>query len=73
MGRNKIAKQRMRRRAWGIISTILVATILFFAILLVALKVAGFNLLTVLSGSMEPAYHVGSLIFVKNVDVNTLK
>ena len=63
----------MRRRAWGIISTILVAVILFFAILLVTLKVAGFNLLTVLSGSMEPAYHVGSLIFVKNVDVNTLK
>ena len=57
MGRNKIAKQRMRRRAWGIISTILVAAILFFAILLVTLKVAGFNLLTVLSGSMEPAYH----------------
>ena len=73
MGRNQIAKQRMRRRAWGIISTILVAAILFFAILLVTLKVAGFNLLTVLSGSMEPAYHVGSLIFVKNVDVNTLK
>jgi signal peptidase len=63
----------MRRRAWGIISTILVAVILFFAILLVTLKVAGFNLLTVLSGSMEPAYHVGSLIFVKSVDVNTLK
>ena len=52
MGRNKIAKQRMRRRAWGIISTILVAAILFFAILLVTLRVAGFNLLTVLSGSI---------------------
>ena len=73
MGRNKIAKQRMCRRVWGIISTILVAVILFFAILLVTLKVAGFNLLTVLSGSMEPSYHVGSLIFVKNVDANTLK
>lgn len=73
MGRNKIAKQRMRRRVWGITSTILVAAILFFAILLVTLKVAGFNLLTVLSGSMEPSYHVGSLIFVKNVDANTLK
>ena len=86
MGRNKIAKQRMRRRAWGIISTtsgaeppMASATRRRFSspglksMPIVALKVAGFNLLTVLSGSMEPAYHVGSLIFVKNVDVNTLK
>lgn len=73
MGRNKVAKQRIRRRRWSIISTILIAIVFIFSIVLVALKLAGFELLTILSGSMEPTYHVGSLIYVKKVDPATLK
>ncbi len=63
----------MCRRYWGIFTTILVALILFFAIFLVVFRLLGYEIYTVMSGSMEPEYHVGSLIYVKPVDVNTLK
>lgn len=35
-------------------------------------RIAGYKLLTVLSGSMEPELHTGSLVFVKQVEPNTL-
>ena len=38
------------------------------ALLLVGARLTGLQVFTVLSGSMEPAYHVGSLIYVKDVD-----
>ena len=63
----------MWRRYWGIFSTIIVALILFLAIFLVIFRLLGYEIYTVMSGSMEPKYHVGSLIYVKPVDANTLK
>ena len=35
-------------------------------------KIAGYNLYTVLSGSMEPALHTGSIVLVKPVSADTL-
>lgn len=56
------------RRIWSVITTIVVILIVFLAIALVGVRVVGLTPYTVLSGSMEPTYHVGSLIYVKEVD-----
>jgi signal peptidase len=53
---------------WNIVSTILVGVIVVLAILLAGVRLVGLRPFTVLSGSMEPAYHVGSLIYVKACD-----
>ena len=51
-----------------LLSTILVALVVLLAVALVGVRLAGIRTFTVLSGSMEPTYHVGSLIYVKKVD-----
>lgn len=56
-----------------IISTILVALAVLLAVALVGVRLAGIRTFTVLSGSMEPTYHVGSLIYVKEVDSTTIR
>ena len=55
------------RRIWGIVSTLLVAAVALFAVMLVGVRLVGLQVFTVLSGSMEPTYHVGSLIYVRKV------
>ena len=50
------------------ISTVLVAIVVILAIMLVGVRLVGIQPYTVLSGSMEPTYHTGSLIYVKSVD-----
>ncbi len=61
------------RRIWNIITSILVAAAILLAILLVGARVVGLQVFSVLSGSMEPEYHVGALIYVKEVDPFELK
>ena len=56
-----------------LISNLIVIIAVPLAILLVGLKFTGLQIYTVISGSMEPTYHVGSLIYVKKVDPSTLK
>lgn len=56
------------KRIWNFVTTVLVAMVVILAILLVGVRFVGFQVFTVLSGSMEPAYHVGSLIYVKKID-----
>lgn len=55
------------------LSTALIAVVVLIAILLVGTRLIGFAPYTVLSGSMEPNYHVGSVVYVKKVDPATLK
>ena len=55
-------------KVWNWMTTVLVSVVVILAILLVGARLVGFQVFTVLSGSMEPAYHVGSLIYVKDVD-----
>ena len=50
------------------ISTALVVVMVALAILLVGVRVVGLTPYTVLSGSMVPAYPVGSLIYVREID-----
>ena len=60
------------KKVWNIVSSILVALVVILALLLVGARVVGLQVFTVLSGSMEPTYHTGSLIYVKKVDPYTI-
>ena len=68
-----VDRSRMRRRYWGIFTTIAVGFVLLLSILLVVFRLFGYEIYTVMSGSMEPNYHVGSLIYVKPVDIDELE
>ena len=65
--------KRSIRTTWNIISTVLVALVVLLALLLVGARLFGLQVFTVLSGSMEPTYHTGSLIYVKKVDPYTIR
>ncbi len=54
------------------VTTVFVVIALILAFLLSGIRLAGFEIFTVLSGSMEPAYHTGSVIYVKEVDCTRL-
>ena len=55
------------KKIWNIVSAIIVVVVVVFTVLLVGVRLFGLHPYTVLSGSMEPAYHTGSLIYVKEV------
>ena len=64
---------RSLKKIWNVISSILVALVVILALLLVGARVVGLQVFTVLSGSMEPTYYTGSLIYVKEVDPYTIE
>ena len=64
---------RSIKKAWNVVSSILVALVVILALLLVGARLVGLQVFTVLSGSMEPTYHTGSLIYVNKVDPYTIK
>lgn len=55
-------------KVWNAFTTVLVLCVVVLACALVGVRLIGMQVYTVLSGSMEPVYHVGSLIYVKDVD-----
>ena len=61
------------KQIWNWVSGVLVGAVVLLAVALVGVRVIGLNPYVVLSGSMEPTYHVGSLIYVKPVDYKELK
>lgn len=61
------------KKLFNFLTTIIVAAAVLLALLLVGVRLLGLQVYTVLSGSMEPEYHVGSLIYVKSVDYKTLQ
>ena len=56
------------KKVWNMVSTVLVALVVVLALLLAGARLVGLQVFTVLSGSMEPTYHTGSLIYVKKID-----
>ena len=60
------------KRIWNILTSVLVVLAVLLAVLLVGARLVGLQVFTVLSGSMEPTYHTGSLIYVKKVDATKL-
>ena len=61
------------KKIWNWISGVLVGIVVLLAIASVGVRLIGLEPYVVLSGSMEPTYHVGSLIYVKSVDYKELK
>ena len=61
------------KKIWNAVTTVLVVAVVIAALLLVGARIAGLQVFTVLSGSMEPAYHTGALIYVKETDPYELK
>ena len=60
-------------KVWGVVTTLLVILVVLIAIGLVGVRLIGFKTYAVLSGSMEPTYHTGSLLYVKSVDTAELQ
>ncbi|MBQ7969232.1 MAG: signal peptidase I [Clostridia bacterium] len=65
--------EKTLKRVWDVISTIVVVIVVIFAILLVGVRLFGVQVYSVISGSMEPEYPVGSLIYVKEVDPSKIE
>ena len=61
------------KKIWDIFSTIVVVLVIALTVLLVGVRLFGYQVFTVLSGSMEPTFQTGSLIYVKEVDPFTLE
>lgn len=66
-------RRRKITRLKEIFSTGLVGVVVVLAVALVSLRLLGFKSFTIMSGSMEPKLSVGSLIFVKPTDPNSLE
>ena len=60
-------------KIWNVFTTLLVVAVLMMAVLLVGVRLVGLTPYAVLSGSMEPTYHVGSLIYVKDVEPSKIE
>ena len=60
------------KKVWNIITTLIVAVIVLLAGVLAGSRLMGVRVFSVLSGSMEPNYPTGSVIFVREVDPFTL-
>jgi len=64
---------RTLRWIYSGVTSVLVAVVVILAVLLVGVRIFGLTPYTVLSGSMEPSYHVGSLIYVQKTDPASLQ
>ncbi len=61
------------KKIWNIVSTTLVVVMVLCAVFLMGSRLMGYQVFNVISGSMAPKYNVGDLLYVKKVDVNTIK
>lgn len=61
------------KKIWNIVSTVIVCLVVLAAIVLLGSRLMGYRVFNIVSGSMEPKYNVGDLIYVKEVDPQTIK
>ena len=61
------------KKIWNAVTTVLVALVVLFAIFLMGSRLVGLQVFNVISGSMEPTYSVGDLLYVKTVDPDSVK
>lgn len=64
---------RTVKKIWNAVTTVLVIPSVILALALAGARLVGLQAFAVLSGSMEPTYPVGSLIYVKSVDYTQLR
>ena len=62
----------MGKRIWNIAGTVLVVLVVLLAVALVGVRLVGLEPYVILSGSMEPVYPVGSLVYVQRVDADRI-
>lgn len=60
-------------KIWKVVTDVLLVALIALAAVLVLPRVLGLKPMIVLSGSMEPTYHVGSLIYVGKADPGEVK
>lgn len=60
------------KRIWNCINGVIMVVVVLLVIALIGVRFVGLQPYVVLSGSMEPTYHVGSMIYVKSVDYKEL-
>lgn len=55
------------------VTTVLVVLVVIFAVFLMGSRLVGLQVFNVISGSMEPTYSVGDLVYVRTVDPDSVK
>ena len=61
------------KKIWNVVSTFIVIIIVICAMFLRGARLLGYKVYTVISGSMEPEYSVGDLLYVKDVEASAIK
>lgn len=61
------------KKIWDTVTTVLVVLVVIFAVFLMGSRLMGMQVFNVISGSMEPTYSVGDLLYVKTVDPDSVK
>ena len=61
------------KKLWDVVSTCVVILLVLSAVFLMGTRILGYRVFNVISGSMEPTYSVGDLLYVKEVDPETIK
>lgn len=61
------------KKIWDTVTTVLVVLVVVFAVFLMGSRLVGLQVFNVISGSMEPTYSVGDLLYVKEVDPDSVK
>lgn len=56
------------KKVWNVINALLICVLLFLAVALAGVRLFGLDVYVVLSGSMEPTYKTGGVIYVKEVE-----
>lgn len=61
------------KKIWDTVTTVLVVLVVIFAVFLMGSRLLGMQVFNVMSGSMEPTYSVGDLLYVKSVDPDSVR
>ena len=61
------------KKIWNVFTTVIVVLVVLAAVFLMGTRLMGYRVFTVISGSMEPTYSVGDLLYVKEVPAHTVK
>lgn len=61
------------QKIWGGVNVALIVAVAFLAIALAGVRLVGLDVYVILSGSMEPEYQTGGVIYIKDVDTSTLE
>ena len=67
-----VLKNEKVKKIWSVSTTVLVVLMVLSAVFLMGARLIGFRCYTVISGSMEPTYSVGDLLYVKAVNPATV-